>query len=290
MPLKKRYHFVSGLPRSGSTLLVNVLAQNPNFHVTGTSGIIQSLVNIRNTWDGIMENRVGDHEKSEAAKRRVLRAILESYFEDAEKPVVLDKSRGWPYFLEMAQVILERKPKVIVPVRNLLDVLASFERLYRERAQTGMTTQEQQNPALFRTVQGRAQFLLGPEQLVGYAVGGIREAAYRGWMKSMLFVEYDEFVDDPGHTMKEIYDFLEEETFKHDFDNVQQVVFEDDFLWGWTQNLHKIKPKIERQTTRRNDFIPATICNQIVNDSDAVFWRHLDNIKGKKHRDKEEKE
>ncbi len=34
-----RYHFISGLPRSGSTLLAAILRQNPRFH----AGISSSL-------------------------------------------------------------------------------------------------------------------------------------------------------------------------------------------------------------------------------------------------------
>ncbi len=37
--MSKTIHFVSGLPRAGSTLLMNVLAQNPRIHSTATSGL-----------------------------------------------------------------------------------------------------------------------------------------------------------------------------------------------------------------------------------------------------------
>ena len=30
--MEKTFHFIAGLPRSGSTLLANILAQNPRFH------------------------------------------------------------------------------------------------------------------------------------------------------------------------------------------------------------------------------------------------------------------
>jgi len=35
----KEIYFINGMPRSGSTLLCNILAQNPEFHVTPTSGL-----------------------------------------------------------------------------------------------------------------------------------------------------------------------------------------------------------------------------------------------------------
>ena len=47
----KRIYFLAGLPRSGSTLLANILAQHPQIHVTPTSGVVDMLVQVRNSWD-----------------------------------------------------------------------------------------------------------------------------------------------------------------------------------------------------------------------------------------------
>jgi sulfotransferase len=38
--MKQKIFFNSTLPRSGSTLLQNIMGQNPEFHVTPTSGLI----------------------------------------------------------------------------------------------------------------------------------------------------------------------------------------------------------------------------------------------------------
>ncbi len=50
MTSAKTVYFLAGLPRSGSTLLANILAQNSRFHVTqvmqGTSRIINFAVNM----------------------------------------------------------------------------------------------------------------------------------------------------------------------------------------------------------------------------------------------------
>ena len=43
MTVSTSTHFISGLPRSGSTLLANLLAQNPRFHSTATSGILNGM-------------------------------------------------------------------------------------------------------------------------------------------------------------------------------------------------------------------------------------------------------
>ena len=49
--IDKNVHFISGMPRSGSTLLCNILNQNPRFHATGTSGVLDLLLLVRNNWN-----------------------------------------------------------------------------------------------------------------------------------------------------------------------------------------------------------------------------------------------
>ncbi|MEX0598954.1 MAG: sulfotransferase [Candidatus Paceibacterota bacterium] len=51
----KRFFFISGLPRSGSTLLCNILAQNDELFVSkATSGCHDILFNVRNQWDKLI--------------------------------------------------------------------------------------------------------------------------------------------------------------------------------------------------------------------------------------------
>lgn len=82
--MNKTYYFISGLPRSGSTLLCNILAQNPRFYVSATSGILDVMFGVRNQWDKLIEFRAMASEQSEVAKVRVLRGILESYYSDVD--------------------------------------------------------------------------------------------------------------------------------------------------------------------------------------------------------------
>ena len=43
-------HLVAGLPRSGSTLLMNLLGQNPAIHVTPTSGLVDLVAGVARQW------------------------------------------------------------------------------------------------------------------------------------------------------------------------------------------------------------------------------------------------
>jgi sulfotransferase len=61
---EKKYFFVSGLPRSGSTLLENLLAQNPRFHATATSGIMDVMFATRNNWSNMIEFQASPNDEA----------------------------------------------------------------------------------------------------------------------------------------------------------------------------------------------------------------------------------
>ena len=237
----KRFVFVSGLPRAGSTLLMNVLAQNPDFHVTHTSGCLDVLFGLRNQWDHLIEHRA--HPLPET-KQRVLRAVLEAYHAGTDKPVVFDKSRGWLAHLEMLEEILGGKAKVIVLVRAIPDVLASFEKLHRQTAKTAQPPGEAENYFQMQTVEGRCEYWLRPDNVLGLALNRVRDVLQRGLGDRLHFVAYEQLIMEPATVMENIYGFLGEPQFAHDFDHVEQVTHEDDDLHGYA-GLHTIRPKIE---------------------------------------------
>jgi len=238
-------HFLSGLPRSGSTLLAGILNQNPRFAATTTSGIIEILFLVRNRWDSVLEFQSAfEGFESDKAKLRVLRGILSSYFDDVSRPVIFDKSRSWLAHLEMAETILGRRVKVLVPVRDVRDVLASFERLWRETSATHQIAQEANHYFDFQTLEGRCAVWMRPDQPVGLAYNRIKDALHRGFHDRLHFVRFEDLTTDPEATLREIYDFLEEPPFRHDFQNVEQANREDDAIHGF-KDLHTIRAKVE---------------------------------------------
>lgn len=239
-PSEKTFYFIAGMPRAGSTLLANLLAQNPRFHTTGTSGIMDVMFNVRNTWDNLLEFKAAPDEP---AKLRVLRGILNNFYANIDKPVVFDKCRGWLSLIEMAEAVLGYKVKILVPVRDMRDVLASFEKLWRENSKTRQVGQESANYFQFQTVQGRTEVWMQPNQPVGLAYARITDALNRGLGDRMFLVDFDDFTNDPGEMMQNIYAFLDEPFFEHDFNNVEQVTWEDDSVHGFA-GLHNIRKKV----------------------------------------------
>jgi sulfotransferase len=238
-------HMLGGLPRAGSTLLCNILAQNPRFHASHTSGCMDIMFIVRNEWNNLIEHKA--HPMPEAQKR-VLAGIPAAYYADVKKPVIFDKCRGWPSVIEMAEHVLGRQIKILVPVRDIRNVLASFEKLWREQTKSGQVAGERENYVQMQTVAGRCEFWSRRDQAVGLAYSRIQDAIRRGLADRMHFVEFEELTANPKKTLDGIYKFLGEKKFAHDFDNVKQVTTEDDSVHGFGAGLHKIRSKVEPVT------------------------------------------
>lgn len=253
--MDKKFYFVSGLPRSGSTLLMNVLAQNPRFGVSATSGIMDIMFGVRNNWDSLVEFRA---HPDEAAKKRVLRGILENYYAATDKPVVFDKSRGWLSLIQMFEYIFDTRAKIIVPVRDMRDVLASFEKLWRASSVSTQTSEESAFYFDFQSVEGRVKVWLRADQPVGLAYNRIVDAVNRGFSDRLFFMKFEDLTARPKETLQNIYDFLGEERFEHNFDAVEQVTWEDDSVHGF-KGLHDIRPKVEPVPSRWKEVLGASV-------------------------------
>jgi len=244
----KTIYFVAGLPRSGSTLLMNILGQNPRFHVTPTSGILDMPTLVRNNWDKNDANQARERNENEMLERNVMRGMLRGYFEHVAQPVCIDKNRYWLEYLEMAAEVLggPEQLRVLVTVRDLRDVAASFERLFRKTSALNQVPLEVNNLVKSKTAQGRFELFIDDAQPVGRAFNAVRDAITRGWRERLHFIDYAELTAKPAEVMARAYHFLGEAPFAHDFDHVEQLTVEDDYAYGF-KDLHKIRAKVEPQ-------------------------------------------
>jgi sulfotransferase len=256
----KTIHMISGLPRSGSTLLCNILAQNPEMHSTPTSACHEALFVLRNAWGEWVEHKAA---KSLANNLQpVLNATINAYH-NTDRPVIIDKGRGWLSLIELAEFALDRKVKIIVPVRGIPQILSSFEKLHRK-------TQAKDQGDYFQaqTIQGRAEHLLGAEQVLGLAYNRLKDAMMRGLGDRLCLVEFDDLTHNPKETLEDIYKFLELPNFDHDFSNVEQYTNEDDSVHG--MNLHTIRKDVKPIKDDSVSVLGVNFCKQY---NGTEFWR-----------------
>lgn len=247
LPVRKllvnKLHFISGLPRSGSTLLAAILLQNPRFHA-GMSSPVGALFNsvLAQVSAGSEFAPLVDQRQ----RRALLRGLFDSYYADRPQEVIFDTNRLWCAKLP-ALLDLFPDAKVIACVRNVAWVMDSIERLYRANPY--------ENTRLFgsgggrSTVYSRLEGLAHHDHLVGFAWSALREAYFGEQAGSMLVIDYELLTRAPRKVISLVYDFIGEAPFDHDFDNVQYEAVDFDLQLG-TPGLHTVRAKVEFQARR----------------------------------------
>jgi sulfotransferase len=254
--------YVSGLPRSGSTLLMSLLAQHPIVKTTPTSGLHDLLFGIKGNWNNIVEHKADKASGDPENLKRVLSSTLYSYH-NTDKPVIVDKSRAWVHSIEMIESITGKRAKIICPVRNITNILSSFERLYRRGSNLGI------NHSQFQNTEERINHWASNMGEVGSAYNRLRDVFTRGLQDRLCLVEYDSLVGNPEYTMKEIWKYLGMDCPDHDFNNVDNPTPEDDSVYGYI-DLHTIRPKVFPNKYSAESIIGS---DMFVKYSNSEFWR-----------------
>jgi len=202
--------------------------------------------------------------------KRVLNSVINSYH-TTEKNIIIDKGRGWLSLVEMLEFMLGYTPKIIVPVRNISEILSSFEKLWKNTTGFSQWNFEKEDYFKSQTIEGRCDIWARNDQPVGLAYNRVKDAISRGYAKKLLFVEFDHFTVNPHQTLKTVYDYLEVPNFDHNFTNIQQYTTEDDEGVHRIPGLHKIRGSI-KPVPHDSDKILGNIVNKYHN---LEIWRNL---------------
>ena len=261
------FHFISGLPRAGSTLTAAILRQNPRFHA-GMSSPVASL------FDHLIAQVSAGSELStmvnEAQRARLLRGLFDSYYADHAQPVIFDTNRAWAAQLP-ALMRLFPEAKIICCVRDVAWVMDSLERQYRNNAFEH--TRLFNNAAERATVYTRVEALANANRLVGFAWHGLREACYSEYAERVLLLEYDLLTTRPAEVFKLVYEFLGEAPYPHDFGKVEYDAPEFDAQLGM-DGLHRVRPQVKPQA--RQTILPPDLFKRY---AQLAFWRDLKDSK-----------
>jgi sulfotransferase len=238
-----RTHFISGLPRSGSTLLAALLRQNPRVHA-GMSGPLAGMVGT------MLEEMSGRTEFS-------------VFIDDCSAEVIFDTSRGWCTRMPMLARLFP-EAKVIACVRDLPWIIDSIERLVQRNA---FGPSSIFNYTAGGTVYTRANGIAAPDGLVGFAYDALKQACFGAQADRLLLVQYETLTTQPAKTLQAIYAFIGEPPFAHDFNHVEYDVAEFDRRAG-TPGLHTVRGQVKAEP--RNTLLPPDLFQRFANDA---FWR-----------------
>ena len=124
----KKLYFVAGLPRSGSTMMINLLKQNPGVDGYAVSSLCPLIANIVANWNNMEANKEFPDEN---AKINVLKAALNNYHNASSKKIIFDKDRMWVTQINLLQKLLDYDVKILCPVRSPAEIITSFEKIKR---------------------------------------------------------------------------------------------------------------------------------------------------------------
>lgn len=258
----KKLIFVSGLPRSGSTLLMNLLAQNPLVHSTGTSGLHEIGYIARQFYATEEFKTLPNPKDGETLFYDYVKGGCENAFNRlTDRPIVADKCRSWLGHLDMLFAIWP-DARVLVPVREMKYIISSFEKKWRKHP-FPFTGAEKQNPQNWTTVEKRAQAWLTMPPL-GIAVERLSDAARRHKDK-LHFVHFEQLTNKPTSTMHEVWRYLELEPFQHDFENVEQYTKEHELGWPYGDHTIHNSVRVLRDDTEE------ILGKQLVSQIDSAF-------------------
>tara|TARA_R110001599_G_scaffold75912_2_gene207917 strand:- start:7968 stop:8786 length:819 start_codon:yes stop_codon:yes gene_type:complete len=234
--------FQSSLPRSGSTLLQNIFAQNPDFYATPTSGALELLYAARNNYTNSPEFKAQDSNLMRTGWLSFCRNGMKGFYHGiTDKKYVVDKSRGWGIHYGFLNSFYP-DPKIICMVRDLRSVFASMEKKFRKYPE--MDSGIVNHAEMQGTTTEKRIDLWANGQPIGLAVERLHQMINDGTAKNVHFVKFEDLTRDPQIEMNKIYDYLGIESWQHNFDDVKQVTKEDDTIYG-IYGDHQIRTKVE---------------------------------------------
>ena len=258
------------MPRSGSTLLQNILGNHPNFYASPTSGLFDIINFGRQSYSKSAVIKAQDEEEMKKAFLTFCRYGMQGFYEGiTDKKYVIDKSRAWMINVGFLESFYPN-PKIICVVRDLNDVITSMEKNYRKHSDKwDITTDYEQYVGL--SIRDRVNMWLEPQSKpVGDTLVRLKESIERGFGQQMLFVKFEKLCQNPKKQMQRIHDYLEIPHYDYDFNNIQQVTIEDDKFHG-KYGDHKIKPQILPQESQAKEILGQSVLNEIYNKNEWYF-------------------
>jgi len=258
--LDKRFHFISGFPRSGSTLLASILRQNPMFEANISTPVGRIVTDALGAMGPYNE---AARYLTKNSRVRILQGIISAYYADTKKDVVFDNNRRW---VANTALLAELYPssKIICCLRSPAAVVDSFEVLFRKNP-TYLSVAYGGKANL--TVYERVGAIMASDGVVGFSLNAFRDAFYGPHRKNLLLVNYDDLCRFPRDIFADLHEALGYEPFEYDFEHIENIPGSEDFDNDVaTPGLHVLKPKVVYE--ERTTCLPPDIFNNLP----KPFW------------------
>ncbi len=203
-----RFVGIAGLPRSGSTLLCQMLAEHPELHCEGhSSPLCNTLLMTRRgiSDDQFMLSQLDvQFEASYGHLKTAMRGFLHGWYAGTGKPVVVDKNRAWLHCIEFL-LHLDPEAKLVVPIRELGQIYGSIEVQHQKTILLDFID----HLADFDRF-GRADQLFAKDKAIGAPLSSIQavQDLPQAVKDRLYFVKFEDLIAHPVETMDRVYKWL----------------------------------------------------------------------------------
>lgn len=257
----KTFHFLAGLHRSGNTVLSAILNQHPEIYVSPISTLVEHMWVCHTTAQNFESSQASTLDKQRSIN--MISKMIESYYDDVNKPIVFDRSKGWtnPANIEMIKTYITEKPKIVFTTRPILECIASFIAIDKNTIIRAMNNSPfVENPDL-KENENLADYLVSEYSTLNLTREWAMQSLDNSDNAGMIHVvKYEDLLNTPQETMDKVYDFLEIEQFKHNFKNIRKLEEYDDSAIGLAKDLHKVRRILGKGDVRIEEYLtPYTI-------------------------------
>ena len=263
--LNRKYHRmtshfigVAGLPRAGSTLLCQLLAQHPDLHCEGNSSpLCNTLLGMRRmvSDDAFFLSQLDStFDASYGHLKTAMQGFLRGWYQDCGKQGVVDKNRAWLHCVEML-LQLAPEAKVIVCVRELGQVYGSIEAQHQRTILLDFIDHLADFDRL-----GRADMLFAKDRTIGAPLSSLHAVLDLPVevQQKLYFVRFEDLMARPVECMSHLYAWLGLAPFQIDPHDLAVGIQESDshYRMKYTHRQqatisaprpHAIPPRIQAQ-------------------------------------------
>lgn len=254
--MKKNIVFLSGLPRTGSTLLTSILAQNPNIFTDGSSPVARLLFGMWRTCEAFAGESLIRVNRTDFTDE-ILYEIPRLYYQNIKEQFIVDKDRAWGKDDLGLIKYCSDNPRILIMLRPITEITQSFI-YFKTRINDLLPSKgilEEGDPYL-ASVQNTA-----------YALQNVSE--------KYLFGTYEQLVNDPDYFLSRLYEFWGIEPFKHQYSNIVNPRPENDEPFN-LKGLHEIRSKLKKQHYEIK--VPKKLW-EYSKDLDIALWKDVEKAK-----------
>lgn len=237
---------VTGLPRAGSTLLCQLLAQHPEIQCDGQSSpLCNTLLGIRRmvSDDTFFLSQL-DHsfDTSYANLVAAMQGFLRGWNRDCKAKTVVDKNRAWLHCVELL-LHVEPNARLIVCLRELGQIYGSIEAQHQRTIALDFIDHLADYDRF-----GRADILFAKDKAVGAPLISLHAVLDlpKKVQERLYFVRFEDLMEQPALCMSHIYQWLGLSNFAIDPKNLSTGIQESDSHYHMKylhkQSTHIIKP------------------------------------------------